>query len=289
MSLAIIDARQWQNLFDLRTGAKREDNRPETRMVRDVLARHPYPGDVENASNAWVTDTALDLIEQYQPRLACLCYAHQYFVSRYTPLTETERQALIAAVFEEVRRFVDASGYTPLIIGTGDLSAVAGELDLSRLEGLAISSHWSARYAGLHQPTPADLAYVRGLDKVERVVSRQEWISLFPGVEHDPQRIPEYLLIAKEGWTFRTTGTPLRKAVMIPATSLSIPLSTPLGHPGSITAIRGLIEANLPETRIALIIVEGIGCMISRCPTRSVTIMWTGFITSPARPSTSPS
>ncbi|HQP30858.1 MAG TPA: hypothetical protein PLB81_05980, partial [Deltaproteobacteria bacterium] len=226
MSLAIIDARQWQNLFDLRTGAKREDDRPETRIVRDVLARHPYPGDVENASNAWVTDTALDLIDKYQPQLACLCYAHQYFVSRYNPLADSERQALFKAVFEEVRRFVDASGYTPLIIGTGDMRAVAGEMDLSRLEGLAISSHWSARYAGLHQATPGDLAYVRGLDNVERVVSRQEWISLFPGVDYTLERIPEYLLIAREGWTFRTTGTPLRKSVMIPATS-AVPAAMP--------------------------------------------------------------
>jgi hypothetical protein len=259
MSLVIVDAREWQKVFDLRTGAVVSEESPEIRMVKGVLSRHHYPGDVENASNAWVSDTALDLIDKYRPQLACLCYAHQYFVSRYTPQTEAQRRDMINAVFEEVKRFVDASGYTPLIIGTGDLCAVAGELDLSRLEGLAISSHWSARYAGLHRPTPADLAYVRGLDHVERVVSRQEWIDLFPGAEHDPERIPEYLLIAREGWTFRTTGTPLRKAVMIPATSPNIPVATPLGSTGTITAIRKLIEANLSDERIALIIVEGIG------------------------------
>ena len=259
MSLAIIDARQWQNMFDLRTGAKVSDERPETLMVRGVLARHPYPGDVENASNAWVSDTALDLIEQYQPQLACMCYAHQYFVSRYNPMTETERQALVASVFDEIRRFVDASGYTPVIIGTGDLTGVAGEMDLSRVEGLAISSHWSARYAGLHQPTPGDLEYVRALEHIERVVSRQDWISLFPGVEHNPARIPEYLLIAYEGWTFRTTGTPMRKPVMIPAASATIPVATPLGDPGEITGIRSLIESHLAKSRIALIILEGVG------------------------------
>ena len=259
MSLAIIDARQWQNIFDLRTGVKVDVENAETLLVKGVLARHPYPGDVENASNAWVSDTALDLIEQYQPQLACLCYAHQYFVSRYTPLSETQRRGMIADVFQEVQRFLDASGYTPLIIGTGDMDRVVGEIDLSRLDGLSIASHWSARYAGLHRPSSADLAYVRGSQNIERVVSRLEWISLFPGVEHDPERIPEYLLIAREGWTFRTTGMPLRKTVMIPATSLNIPVSTPLGAPGTITAIRGLIEANLSDERIALIILEGIG------------------------------
>lgn len=260
MSLAVIDARQWQNVFDLRTGAKVDVENAETLMVKGVLARHPYPGDVENASNAWVSDTALDLIERYQPRLACLCYAHQYFVSRYNPLSDEQRRDLVAGVFREVQRFLDASGYTPLIIGTGDMDRVVGEIDLSRLDGLSIASHWSARYAGLHRASSADLAYVRGLENVERVANRQEWIGLFPGVTHDPDRIPEYLLIGREGWTFRTTGTPLRKTVMIPATSMNIPVATPLGDPGSITGIRTLIEGNLDKARIALIILEGIGC-----------------------------
>ncbi len=259
MSLAIIDARHWQNLFDLRTGARMIDERPEVLMVRGVLARHPYPGDVDKAANSWVSDTALDLIAQYRPQLACLCYAHQHFVSRYNPQTETERQALLSSVFDEIRRFVNVSGYTPVIVGTGDLTGVEGEIDLSRIEGLAISSHWSARYAGLHQPTTADLAYVRGLNFVERVASRQEWISLFPGAKHDPERIPEYLLIAREGWTFRTTGTPMRRAVMIPAVNTAIPVATPLGASGEITGIRSLIESGLDRSRIALIILEGIG------------------------------
>lgn len=266
MSLVIVDARQWQNLFDLKSGKKVQNESPETLMVKGVLARHPYPGDVENASNAWVSDTALDLIEHYQPQLACLCYAHQYFVSRYTPLTEDQRQHMITGLFQEVQRFLDASGYTPVIIGTGAMTGVASEIDLSRLDGLAISSHWSARYAGLHRPSPDDLAYVRGLDPIERVVSREEWISLFPGAEHDPERIPEYLLIARAGWTFRTTGTPLRKAVMIPAASPSIPVFSPLGAPADITAIRALIESNLARTRIALIILEGIGREDFRLP-----------------------
>ncbi len=266
MSLAIIDARQWQNLFDLRTGARMNDERPEVIMLRGVLERHPYPGDVEKASNAWVTDTALDLIEQYKPQLACLCYAHQYFLCRYNPLTKAQRQALFSSVFDEINRFVDNSGYTPVIIGTGDLINVEGEIDLSRVEGLAISSHWSARYAGLHQPTPDDLAYVRGLEFIEKVVSRQEWIGLFPGAEHDPERIPEYLLIAREGWTFRTTGTPMRRAVMIPAVNASIPVATSLGAPEEITGIRSLIESGLDKSRIALIILEGVGIRDFKLP-----------------------
>ena len=139
MSLAIIDAREYQRLFDLRTGAQVEDDSPEILMVRGVLARHPYPGDIDEAGNRWVSDTALDLIEQVQPRLACLCYAHQYIACRYTPLSESRRRAMIEGVFQEVERFVRTCGYTPVIVGTGGLTPLAGEIDLSRLDGLAES------------------------------------------------------------------------------------------------------------------------------------------------------
>jgi hypothetical protein len=259
MSLAIVDARQWQNLFDLRTGKKVQDDSPKTLKVRGVLERHPYPGDVDRLSNSWVTDTALDLAGQYDPQLVCLFYAHQYFAMRHVESTETERQTMLADLFQEVERFVTTSGMTPVIVGTGDMIELAGEINLSKLDGLAISSHWSARYAGLHQPSARDLAYVKAQPQVERVVNRAEWVALFPGVEHDAARIPDYLALAREGWIFCTTGTPLRQAFMIPGASRTIPVATPLGTVESVTGVRGLIEAHLDRRRIALIILEGVG------------------------------
>jgi hypothetical protein len=259
MSLAIVDAHQWQNVCDLRSGKKVQDDSPKTQMVRGVLERHPYPGDVDHLSNRWVTDTALDLADRYDPGFVCLFYAHQYFAMRHVQSTETERRTMMADVFQEVERFVTASGFVPVVVGTGDTTELAGEINLSRLEGLAISSHWSARYAGLHQPSQRDLACVKAQPQVERVVSRAEWIALFPGVEHDPARIPEYLALAREGWIFSTTGTPLRKVFRIPGASRAIPLATPLGKVESITGVRGLIDAQLDRTRIAFIILEGVG------------------------------
>jgi hypothetical protein len=259
MSLAIVDAREWQNLMDLRTGKKVQDESRQAVMVREILKRHPYPGDVEIQSNRWVTDTALDLVGAYQPQLACVFYAHQFFAGRYTPMSEDQRRTMIEDVFRETQRFIDGSGYTPVIVGSGDMVALKGEIDLSKVDGIAISSHWSARYAGLHQASQKDLGYVTSHPAIERVVKRAEWIGLFPGAEHQPERIPEYLLLAREGWTFITTGTPLRKAVRIPGAAKGIPLSTTLGEAGTITEIRALIEANLKNTKIALIIIEGLG------------------------------
>jgi hypothetical protein len=259
MSLAIVDAREWQNLLDLRTGKKVQDESPQTLMLRSVLGRHPYPGDVNIKSNGWVTETALDVIGSYKPELVCLFYAHQFFAGRYTPMVENERKRMIESVFEEVEGFIRKSGYTPFIIGSGDMVELAGNIDLSKVDGIAISSHWSARYAGLHRSTKRDLEYLASLPQIEKIVPRNEWISLFDGIEHERDRIPEYLLVAKEGWTFVTTGVPLRRALRVPGTSYTIPIATPLGKAERLPDIRALIECNLNETKIALIIVEGVG------------------------------
>jgi hypothetical protein len=259
MSIAIIDARKWQNQVDLKTGEKNLEDTPKIRMVRDILARHPYPGDVDLESNRWVSYTALDLVRQYQPRLACLIYAFQYFALRYKDLTEQDKENIIADVFQEVGYFLQESGYTPVIVGTGEMIPVAGSIDLNQLDGLAVSSHWLARYAGLHNPSDRDLELVRTHPMIDRVVSRQEWITLFPGVEHNTVRIPDYLVVAREGWTIRATGTPMRKAHLIPSSVLAIPVSTPLGLADSILDIKSLITSHLEHHRIALIILEGIG------------------------------
>ncbi len=269
MSLAIVDAREWQNLFDLQTGKKARDESSQTVMVRGILKKHPYPGDVEIESNRWVSDVALDLVEAYQPQLACVFYAHQFFAGRYTPMSEDQRRAMLEEVFREVQRFVDKSGYTPVIVGSGDMVPLNGEVDLSKVDGIAISSHWSARYAGLHRASQRDLDYASSHPSIEKIIKRDEWISLFPGVEYQRERIPEYLLLAREGWTFVTTGATLRKALRIPGTSFRIPLATSLGESNTLTGIRALIEGNLTKTRVALIIIEGVGmadCLIPHKP-----------------------
>jgi hypothetical protein len=259
MSLAIVDAREWQNLLDLRTGKKVQDTKPQTQMLRETLKQHPYPGDVELLSNRWVTDAALDLVEAYDPQFACLLYAHQYFAGRYSPMTKDQQKSMIENVFAETDRFVRGSGFTPILVGSGDLIDTVGEIDLSKMDGIAISSHWSARYAGLHQASARDLETVAKHPEIERIVKREEWIGLFPDVACQADRIPEYLLLAREGRTFVTTGTPMRKALKIPGPGFQIPISTPLGKAATITDIRPLIETHLGKEKIALIILEGIG------------------------------
>ena len=88
MSVAIVDAREWQRIFDLRTGTKVQKHSPCVKMVGSILERHPFPGDMDEKSNAWVTDVALDIIKDYNPRFIWLTYAQQLYNHRYRTMTD---------------------------------------------------------------------------------------------------------------------------------------------------------------------------------------------------------
>lgn len=260
MSLAIVDAREWQRMFDLRSSERVEQEGPVIRMVKGALQRHPFPGDLEAQGNRWVTDTALDLIQAYDPRFVYLTYAQQYYRGRYTVMTAEERADMLAVAAAEVERFLALSGFAAVIVGTGDMAEHKGPIDVTGLDGLAIASHWSARYAGLHGPSAGDLDRLRGEPRIERIAPRAELMALFEGAEAQAQRVPDYLLVAGEGHTFKTVGQVHRSVARIPAASAArIPVSSNLGRAKEITDIRGIVEASLEARRTALITVEGIG------------------------------
>jgi hypothetical protein len=259
MSLAIIDAREWQRVFDLRTGDRVGEDNPLLRMVKEIQARRPYPGDLDDAGNRWVTDAALDLISGYDPSFVFLTYARQFFIGRYSVLTESEWASMVASVFDEVNRFVELSGFTPVIVGTGGMIPFIDFIDVTRLDGLVLSTHWSARYAGFHDGSRRDLERLATLPEIERIVHRDEYRGLFRDCRGDDSRIPEYLLVARPGYMFRTVGGAFRKIRKVPAPVYAIPLATGLGGAVSITDIRALIGEHIRERKIALIVVEGLG------------------------------
>lgn len=255
MSLALVDVREWQNTLDLRTGKKVKIDSPLVQMVKKVMAQHPYPGDTDLGSNGWVTDTALELIDQYQPEFVFLSYAQQYFSSRFTFLSLAERKKMYGAVFAEVERFIQKSGFLPVIVGTGDMVPVVGSLDLSGLDGLAVSSNWATRYAGLYNLSKNDREYLKTIPQIERIISKDEFISLFQGQKGRP--LADYLAVAKEGYYFKAPY--LRHPIMIPDQNNFIPVATDLGEVNSLTEIKEVVLNGLKKQKIALILLEGIG------------------------------
>ncbi len=256
MSLAIIDGREWQSIRDLRTGEKASADSPCARMVSNVLRNHPFPGDIDARGNKWVTDTALDLAGSYDPRLAFLIYSQQYYAFRFDAPPPDERARLIAAAFEEARRFAAEGGFFPVIVGTGDMIPVSAYIDLSRLDGLAVVSHWLTRYAGLYGPSEKDMACLRGLPGIERVIDRQEYLALFAGTPAEGDRLPDHLAVAREGCCFRSTL--LRQAKMVPAANEFIPVANLEGADLLTDISTGVLEL-LKTRKVALILMEGVG------------------------------
>lgn len=260
-SIAIIDARDWQNQFDLRSGSRNEEAGPVVGMMKDLLQRHPYPGDLDYLGNAWVTNTALDLAQRYQPQFVFLTYAQQYFAQRVGPLDAEQRRDLMSLVFQEVERFIGESGFTPVIVGRGGVTPLKGVIDLSGLDGIGISTHWSARYAGLHDASRADLDRLMDEPNISRIVTRDEFLELFGGSGSDGNLLPDHLLVAESGYSFRALGCTMRKPVVIPDATDVIPVFSPLGTTGAITSIRSLVDSGLQQGyRVALITLEGVGC-----------------------------
>jgi len=134
-----------------------------------------------------------------------------------------------------------------------------GYIDVTKLDGLAMATGCSARYAGLHGPSGADLKRLRDRPEIERIVGRDEWLRLFADSPRDPHKIPEVLLVAAPGYAFKTLGGAHRRLNLIPASSPRIPVSRAAGSAGSITDIRGIVESSLVAQRTALILLEGVG------------------------------
>lgn len=260
MGTVITDARNWQNVFDLETGDKISDSSSTAEMLSSVLSSHPYPGDREKNTNRWVSDTALDLISRYNPSLACLIYSGQYFSMRYADTSDQECAELISQALEEARYFKEKSGFTPLIIGSGNLISLKGEIDLTGISGIAITSNWTTGYAGLHSVSEQDLEYLKTHPQISRIASREEWISQFPELSFSIDRVPDYLLSARPGWIFKAIGSSSRRMYRIPDPSEFIPYSCSFGRSDNITDFHELILSGLEkEKKIALIILEGIG------------------------------
>ena len=259
MSTAIVDARGWQNTFDLETGDRVDGEGPLAEIVRGVLRRHPYPGDMDPESNRWVTETALDLIGNYGPRFVFLTYAGQYFSGRYSPMAREERAAMISGAFREAERFLDESGFSPVVVGTGDLTPLSAYIDATRLDGFAVCTHWSTRYAGLYGPSPDDMKVLADHPHIERIVPREEVVSLFNGPPETAVKVPEYLMLARVGYAFKTISAAKKTPVMIPSLNFEIPLYAPGHTVRALTGIRKALEEDLPKKKVALIVMEGVG------------------------------
>ncbi len=260
MSIGIIDVVEWQTTLDMRTGRRVEAEGPLVDLAGEILALHPpYPGDLDPKNLDWISGIARDLDEKYRPRFLMLTYGQLSFLSIYKNMPGDQRKEMIRRIIGDIHGLCETTGAVPFIVGTGGFVPAAGFVDLSRLDGLVLGGGMVGRYAGIYGPSAKDLACLRGNRFIKGVYSRREMIELFGGDEEFTRRLPDYLLVLKEGYIYKTVGSSSRPFFMQPAENESVPFSSPLGAVSSITGIRKLIEDALPAQKVVLAIIEGAG------------------------------
>jgi len=270
MSIGLIDVGEWQTTVDFRTGALVTTDHPWVEMARGVLSGHPYPGDMAPHACRWVTDVALEMNARYAPQFVLLVYANAFFPAVFSPADEAACASRRQEVFEEIDRFLAATDFEPVIVGTGDLVPLAGTIDMTHLDGFAVAGGMAVRCAGLEHATPRDLEVMAQHPGIERIVTRDEFRGQFGGSNEFYRRFPERLLVAREGYIFRGVGTGGRPLYRVPARDRQIPLDTALGEAASLTDVAGLVLRRLESRRVALIVVEAVGCATFPRPFRPV-------------------
>ncbi|QSZ27983.1 hypothetical protein ACETAC_03695 [Aceticella autotrophica] len=259
MAIGIIDVREWQTMVDLKTGDKIDIDLKSIDKIKKIIAQNYYPGDFELESIDWVSDMAMRINEVYEPDFMLLSYAQPYFISRFKKIFNYEMIGIINYLFKSVENFLKNTDFVPVIIGLGDLVPLRGFIDLSNIDGIAFCGGMSSCYGGLFDATSKDLDYLAGIPEIEKIISKKKFMDEFGGREDFIKRFPDYLLIAKEGYTFKACGSLARTVYKVPAKNTTIPLYTSLDGIDSIVDVKKVIEENLDNRKIALILLEGIG------------------------------
>lgn len=269
MKAALIDVKEWQTMLDLRTGETVSPAHPLLTLASEVLRTHPYPGDMAPGGARWVTDVALEMNERYEPQFMLLVYANASFPAAYGS-GEAGAAAGQQDVFAEIERFLACSGFAPVVVGLGDMVPVAGTIDTTPIEGLAIAGGMSVRFAGIDGATPRDLQRMSEHPGVERIIEREAFREQFGGSPAFYRRFPEHLLVAREGYIFRGVGAGGRVRHRVPAYDRQIPLHTALGEVASLVDVADLVLRGLTLGKTALILVEAVGCRTFPWPFRPI-------------------
>jgi hypothetical protein len=259
MEVALIDVVEWQTRVDSRIGQPVEIQHPRLDIAAQVCAAHPYPGDLTMAGATWVTDTALDLCARYAPDFFFLDYASLYLQSLFRPEEKQEQASRVHSLFAEIQRFLDATGFEPVIIGLGGLMPLCGYIETTDLEGLASAAGMNTRFAGLFAPSQRDLSTMARREGVERVVSREDFRAEFGGSAGFYATSPDYFILARPGYVFRGVNISCRTLYRLPVPEDYIPMhATGGGH--ELTDVPGMVLQSLAHHKVALILVEAVGC-----------------------------
>lgn len=258
--IGLLDVLEWQAWVDMESGRQVEmPGAEKMRLISDILAKRPYPGDLSPHGNAWVVDQALEAIDAFDPSLIVLHFANQSFRAMFGGLTDGDLRADFDELARQVDRFLArAPGYEPVIVGLGGYAELKGYVDLVDLEGLAALGGMSGHICGLYSPTGADLEMLREDARLLRMTSREAFREEFGGCDAFYRRFPDYLLEYEQGWAVKCPLVMARQPQRLGRNDGSVPVHTGLGETDRLEDIRPLVEGAVASGRkVAVILGEG--------------------------------
>lgn len=259
MRAGIINAGGWQTHVDMKSGRQISLSGYLPSLLSPILESHRYPGDRDSGAIPWVTDVAQEIVNAYEPEFLMLAYATPYFLRFNEGMEGNKWREMISELLDHVSGFCEIHGYHPVIVGTGAMIKHQGIIDLTGLSGLADAGGPVHHLAAIMEPSDQDLNYLHAHPHVSGVYSREEILETFQMSLENKKDIPDLLVIAKPGYTFKALGSCIRPYHFLPGQNEKIPISGLDSSVHDITDISGGVLRSLESEKTALIIIEGLG------------------------------
>jgi len=261
MAYIILDAVGWQNVVDFETGESLDSwDNPVVDDMMKLVPHFQYPGDTEPDSIEWTANIGKALYEYNQPDFMFLSFATPGFIKSSYKLDDSEEKEIHERLFSSIKDFLDHTGYSPVIIGTGGMSELKEIIIPNSLKGRISQGHGPFSHSGIFRVTEEEAKLVRDI-KHTRMYTNEEMRKDFPEASDEYfSQMPDILITRESGYAFsraRYRGMFQYKA---PEVTENLPIHTTLQMPSHLTDVKRVINEALDnKQKVALIVLDGVG------------------------------
>lgn len=256
----IIDVRDWQVTIDFKTGKTCELNPSIAPDLSRLAARLPYPGDQKDIGVDWVFNAANETIIRYDPNFLYLNFTQPLFNGLYRKRDEETRNITIEKILNGCRRIASENNYSLILVGMGSTVPVRGFISSDKIGGILISSPWSHFMSGILDAQERDLEVLKSLPNVRNVVRKSDILSRHSLSENYINLLPDYILIAEKGYSFKGMFSHNRIMYQTEAFRETLPVYSEIGYPEHIEGVSDKLRTALSNgKKVMLVTIEGIG------------------------------
>lgn len=257
--LGMIDAGGWQNVLELSTGRKVTAAKDKYSQISKLLKDFPYPGDGNDDSIGWVTNAAQRIVDLHNPHWMHLSYTQPLYTEVYTPENPAQSKQRQSRIINDILSFSDKNDYEPIIVMTFGFVPLLKEITQPDTKGLLESWIWGASVAGISGASKEDKHVLESHPYIAQVIDKNDVLSFHDRLHPNfKEYLPDYIVIAKEGYAFRGINSHEGKTYMTDIYARSLPVYSAMEKPQHIRDIKGIMEKALDNgKKVLLAIVEG--------------------------------